>query len=94
MFSDSYDVIIVGGGPCGSTAAIFAHQLGLNALLVDKAKFPRDKVCGDALSGTALGILQELDLMDEMMVLDGNATSSVTFWQPKRKFLQCFCRLR
>ena len=48
MAKNSFDLIIVGGGPAGATAALFAHRLGLNALLVDKAKFPRDKICGDA----------------------------------------------
>ena len=45
-----YDVIIVGGGPAGATAALYAHREGLKSLLVDKAIFPRDKICGDALS--------------------------------------------
>jgi len=82
MAKNSFDLIIVGGGPAGATAALFAHRLGLNALLVDKAKFPRDKICGDALSGLALGIMRQLDLLDEIDTLPGMATNSVTFGSP------------
>jgi flavin-dependent dehydrogenase len=44
-----YDVIVVGGGPAGSTAARNAALAGLNVLLVDKAKFPRYKPCAGAI---------------------------------------------
>ena len=45
-----YDLIIVGAGPAGTTAA-YAERNNLNCIVVDKATFPRDKICGDALSG-------------------------------------------
>ena len=41
-----YDVIVVGAGPAGSTAAREAAARGLSVLLLDKAEFPRDKPCG------------------------------------------------
>ena len=46
-----YDLIIVGAGPAGATAALYAERNNLNCIVLDKAIFPRDKVCGDALSG-------------------------------------------
>jgi Dehydrogenases (flavoproteins) len=46
-----YDVIIVGAGPAGTSAALYANKLGLKTVLIDKSRFPRDKICGDALSG-------------------------------------------
>ena len=55
-----YDLIIVGGGPAGASAALYAHRQGLKTLLIEKDKFPRDKICGDALSGKSVAILQEL----------------------------------
>jgi flavin-dependent dehydrogenase len=45
-----YDVIVVGAGPAGSTAARECAQRGLSVLLLDRAEFPRDKPCGGAVS--------------------------------------------
>lgn len=47
----SYDVVVIGGGPAGSSAARRARALGLTAAVVDKAVFPRPKLCGALLSG-------------------------------------------
>jgi len=44
-----YDVVIVGAGPAGSTAAKFLSEKGIRVLLVDKSKFPRDKACGGGI---------------------------------------------
>lgn len=52
-----YDVIIVGAGPSGSSAARRCAQLGMNTLLIDKAIFPRDKLCGGGLSEQAISYL-------------------------------------
>ena len=49
-----YDVIVVGAGPGGATCASYLAMNGLNVLLVDKDKFPRDKTCGDAVGGKTL----------------------------------------
>ena len=54
-------MVIVGAGPAGSTAALYAHRAGLKCVLVDKSTFPRDKICGDALSGKSVRIFRELD---------------------------------
>jgi len=51
------DVIIVGAGPSGSTAAYYLAQAGLNVLLIEKSRFPRDKVCGDGLTPRAVKTL-------------------------------------
>ena len=56
------DVVIVGGGPAGATAAAFASRAGLRVLVVDRSVFPRDKSCGDAVCGESIEILRELGL--------------------------------
>jgi geranylgeranyl reductase family protein len=45
-----YDIVVIGAGPAGATAAKFLAEKGCNVLLVDKHKFPRDKPCGGVLS--------------------------------------------
>jgi flavin-dependent dehydrogenase len=57
MHSSTYDVVVVGAGPAGSTAARVAAEKGLKVLLVDKSKFPREKVCGGYLSYKTLALL-------------------------------------
>src|SRR6516225_3376435 len=52
--ADSADVIVVGAGPAGSTTAFHLAQAGLDVLLLEKSRFPRDKVCGDGLTPRAV----------------------------------------
>ena len=62
-----YDVIIVGGGPGGSSAATFLARRGLTVLILDKEHFPRDKVCGDGLVPQALYWIDKLGCIDEVL---------------------------
>lgn len=55
------DVCIIGAGPGGATAALHLAKKGIACTLVDKARFPRDKVCGDALSGKVVSELKRID---------------------------------
>jgi geranylgeranyl reductase family protein len=66
------DVAVVGGGPAGAAAAIRLAGQGRDVVLVDKATFPRDKICGDGLTAGALRWLEELGL----------DPSAVPSWQP------------
>lgn len=54
------DILIVGAGPAGSAAAITAARAGLKVIVIDKARFPRDKCCGDGLTTLALRQLDNL----------------------------------
>lgn len=62
--SKSFDVIVVGAGPAGSLAARQLALLGREVLLVDRARFPRAKVCGCCLNAAALSALQRVGLGD------------------------------
>lgn len=62
-----YDVIIIGAGPSGAAAAIsLSKNSNLRILLVDKETFPRDKVCGDGLTGDSIRCLKELGIWDKV----------------------------
>ena len=54
------DVLVVGAGPAGVAAAITAQHRGLQTIVVDKATFPRDKTCGDALTASSVRLLARL----------------------------------
>jgi geranylgeranyl reductase family protein len=56
------DVLVVGGGPGGVAAAVELARAGRDVVLVDKARFPRDKCCGDGLTTGALRLLDDLGL--------------------------------
>jgi geranylgeranyl reductase family protein len=53
-------VVIVGGGPAGSSAAFFLARAGIDVMVLDRARFPRDKPCSEYLSPQASRILQEM----------------------------------
>lgn len=56
----SYDIAIIGAGPAGATCALALRGAGLRVVMLDKAVFPRDKVCGDAIPARAVRVLREL----------------------------------
>ncbi|MCP5099834.1 MAG: geranylgeranyl reductase family protein [Chloroflexi bacterium] len=97
MQAKMYDVVIVGAGPAGSTAATYLAQQGIQVALLDKAYFPREKTCGDGLTPRAIAILEELGLlnnllqegckMEEATVFAPNGTQ-VTTQMPVREGLQ------
>src|SRR3990170_7627182 len=56
-------VIVVGGGPAGSSTAFFLARQGVDVLLLDRAHFPRDKVCSEYLSPQASRILARMNAL-------------------------------
>ena len=67
-FDVAFDVAILGAGPAGSCAAIAAARTGARVLLIDRAQFPRDKVCGCCLAPAGVETLRAIDAGH---VLDG-----------------------
>lgn len=60
MSKNNYDVIIVGGGPAGSTAGYLLNKIGLKILILDKARFPRNKLCGGLVSLKTIHLLNQI----------------------------------
>ena len=63
----SVELLIIGAGPAGATAAIHAGRRGISTLLIDAQLFPRDKTCGDGLTPRAIHQLQLLGLADSVV---------------------------
>ncbi len=66
MASQDADVVVVGAGPAGAAAALFAAQSGRRVVVFDRATFPRDKPCGEGLMPPGPRILDELGLHDDV----------------------------
>lgn len=89
-----HDAVIVGAGPGGSAAAHFLSARGFDVLLLDRARFPRDKTCGDGLTPRALRVLHDMGVLDavaqrgcavhayEVVAPNGRATSASITAEP------------
>jgi menaquinone-9 beta-reductase len=75
----TFDVAIVGGGPAGSSCAVFCALSGLRTLLLEREKFPREKVCGDCLNPSCWPVLECLDVAQRVWDLPHSKLSSVEF---------------
>ncbi|SDE20902.1 NAD(P)/FAD-dependent oxidoreductase [Niabella drilacis] len=87
----STKVCIIGAGPGGATAALQLNKDGIDCIVIDKAVFPRDKVCGDGLSGKVLTCLKRIDpSVAERLKQAGFKLNSwgVSFIAPNRRVLE------
>jgi geranylgeranyl reductase family protein len=86
MNMDIFDAVVVGAGPAGSIAALTLAQGGAHVALIDKARFPRDKACGDLIGPRGVGLLSKLGVRVEAtgMVRDlrvvGFAGHEISMW--------------
>jgi len=83
-----YDVIIVGAGPAGATAAFHLARAGVKTALVDKQTFPRDKVCGDGVVARILTRLEKMGLSNWIETYGFNAPQELLFSAPNGEALR------
>ena len=90
METQKYDVVIVGAGPAGCAAAYMLSGSGLKIALLDKETFPRDKICGDALSAD---VTKQLDRISKSLSENFSgfknkiSSNGVRFYTPKHQQL-------
>ncbi len=77
--SMKYDVAIVGAGPAGSTCAALCAAAGLRTLLIERAIFPREKVCGDCVNPGCWPILDRLAVSERITALPHSRLDTVEF---------------
>lgn len=78
------DVLIVGGGPAGATAAILLARAGREVVVVEKSEFPRRKVCGEFLAASAISLLEELGLKERFDAMAGPEVRRIAVWSGRR----------
>ncbi|MHA1185905.1 MAG: NAD(P)/FAD-dependent oxidoreductase [Candidatus Heimdallarchaeota archaeon] len=62
-----HSVAIVGAGPAGATCAFYLAEQGIDVLLLEKKNFPRDKICGDAITVRAQQHLERMGVLQEIL---------------------------
>lgn len=78
--SNSYDAVIVGGGPAGASAAIHLAMRGARVLLAEQKKFPRAKLCGEFISPECLEHFERLGVMERMLEAGGAELTETRFF--------------
>lgn len=82
--ADAFDVIVIGAGPAGSSAAYTARQKGLSVAIIDKKTFPRDKLCGALFSSRSKNYYEEIFGRELDPEFFGEKTD-IEFWIAGRK---------
>lgn len=87
-FSQTYDVIVVGGGPAGASAAIRLAGSGARVLLAEQKSFPRPKLCGEFISPECLTHFAQLGVGEQMRGAGGAWITETKFYAPSGKSLR------
>ncbi|WP_116107589.1 NAD(P)/FAD-dependent oxidoreductase [Lewinella sp. IMCC34191] len=87
----STPIVIIGAGPAGAATALRLSYLGIPSVLIDKATFPRDKICGDAISGKVPTLFNRLDpaIMDRFRSrFQPSDVWGIRFYPPSKKLIE------
>ena len=90
MITHETDIAIVGAGPAGSTLALILAHEGLHVTIMDKARFPREVICGDALSGQVRNVLKRMPdgiYEDFISTVEKTPSWGIRFYSPGQEAL-------
>lgn len=79
---EHFDCIVVGGGPGGAASASYLAMEGKKVLLIEKGKWPRDKICGDAVGGKSLGHVKALGVKAKLEQTPHFRVTGIVFSSP------------
>jgi flavin-dependent dehydrogenase len=91
---ENFDAIVIGGGPGGSTAALLLAHAGWSIALIEKAQFPRRKVCGEYISATNVPLFRQLGIAGELLKMSGPAIRQIGLFAGERILTADMPRLR
>lgn len=81
-------IVIVGAGPAGCTTAAALAADGIDVLLVDRATFPRDKVCGDGLTPRSVAVIKALGLLPQLEASGAKRISGLQITGPEGRSIR------
>src|SRR5688572_12881847 len=78
-------IAIVGAGPAGASLAIRLSKADFDVTLIEREKFPRQKLCGEFISPECLEHFRQLGVLDEMLFSGGDRITETVFYAPSGK---------
>lgn len=85
---NSYDTIVIGGGPAGATASTLLAREGYRVLLLEKSRFPRHKLCGEFITPECMPVFERLGVAERLFAAGAKSIRRMTLYAPDGRGLE------